>query len=71
MLGEDNSEPFLRYFFPTVADRHLSSELDEEMLGSNAKQKWKAAASKKDCREAYRRALAEMDVAHNSQVTLN
>ena len=54
-----------------MVDRHLSSELDEEMLGSSAKQKWKAAASKKDCREAYRRALAEMDVADNSEVTLN
>lgn len=53
----------------TIVDLHLSSELDEEMLGSNAKQKWKAAASKKDCREAYRRALAEMEVANNSETS--
>lgn len=41
----------------------IFSELDQEMLGSSTIQKWKASASKKDCREAYRRALSEMDVA--------
>jgi hypothetical protein len=51
-----------------IVDRY-SSELDEEMLGSGAEQKWKAAASKKDCREAYRRALAEMEVNENSEAS--
>jgi len=53
----------------SITELHFSSELDEEMLGSNSKQKWKAAASKKDCREAYRRALAEMEVANNSETS--
>jgi hypothetical protein len=59
----------LSFFSSTGIDRRLSSELDEEMLSSNAKQKWKAAASKKDCRDAYRRALAEMDVADKSRAS--
>jgi len=45
----------------TNATIHFA-ELDQEMLGTSSKQKWKASASKKDCREAYRQALASMDV---------
>ncbi|KAH9479291.1 Peregrin [Psilocybe cubensis] len=35
--------------------------IDEEMLSSNAKQKWKTSASKQQCREAYEMALAAID----------
>ena len=54
-------------FSPDLNDSYFSSELDEDMLGSGAKQKWKASASKKDCREAYRRALAEMEVTDDAK----
>ncbi|KJA22748.1 hypothetical protein HYPSUDRAFT_185810 [Hypholoma sublateritium FD-334 SS-4] len=36
-------------------------KLDQELLNSNQKQKWKTSASKLQCREAYRLALAAMD----------
>ena len=51
--------------FPCLYGRRVltpSLELDEEMLGTSSKQKWKPSASRKDCREAYRQALASMDI---------
>lgn len=32
------------------------------MLGTGPKQKWKSSALRKDCREAYRQALAAIDM---------
>ncbi|KAF8159256.1 hypothetical protein B0H34DRAFT_702732 [Crassisporium funariophilum] len=45
--------------------------LDERYLDSSPIQKWKASASKQQCREAYRRALAEMeaDGSHTAEDT--
>ncbi|KAF9483021.1 hypothetical protein BDN70DRAFT_358633 [Pholiota conissans] len=43
-----------------------NKKLDEEMLTSSQKQKWKTSASKQQCREAYRIALAEMDMDGSS-----
>ncbi|KAF9528917.1 hypothetical protein CPB83DRAFT_853421 [Crepidotus variabilis] len=37
--------------------------LDQEMLGTTPKQKWKASASRDDCRDAYRLALIDMQAA--------
>ncbi|KDR80942.1 hypothetical protein GALMADRAFT_241500 [Galerina marginata CBS 339.88] len=41
-------------------------EFDAEMLKTNAKQKWKSASSKRECREAYEIAIAEMDMDGSS-----
>ena len=52
LLGEDPSECILEFY----CDTHnlIPLALDQEMLTSNQKQKWKNAASKAACRDAYR-----------------
>ncbi|KIM39576.1 hypothetical protein M413DRAFT_447053 [Hebeloma cylindrosporum] len=37
-------------------------DLDQDLLTNNSKQKWKSSASKPLCRDAYKKALSEMDM---------
>jgi len=58
LLGEDSS----KHFFSTLGlNLTYVAELDQELLGISPKQKWKASASKSDCRDAYRQACAAME----------
>jgi len=58
LLGEDSSEDS----FSTLGSKlTYVAELDQELLGISPKQKWKASASKSDCRDAYRQACAAME----------